>query len=68
MGKVYMCIIYRTRKYYTPRDTISDILQAVLGINFSIIRTKIKVEYKAIESILGIQSSKIRKKALRTLS
>jgi len=37
-------------------------------MNFSITRTKVEVEYKAMESVLSIQSSKMKKKALRTLS
>ena len=46
--------MYRVRKYHVPRDKIGNILRAILGVNFSIIRTKMKAKCKAIESILGI--------------
>ena len=68
MDRVYIYIVYKARKYHVPQDIIYDILQAILGINFSVTRTKVKAEYKAIKSILNIQSSKIRKRTSHTLS
>ena len=47
---------------------MGDVLRAVLGVNFSVIRTKMEAECEAMESVLSVQSSKMRKRALRTLS
>ena len=47
-------MVYRVRKYHAPRDKVGDMLRAILGINFSVIYTKIKAKYEAIKSMLGI--------------
>jgi len=54
VGKVYIYIIYKVRKYYVPRDVVCNILRVILGVNFSVIYIKVEVEYKAIKSIFGI--------------
>ena len=54
MGRVYIYMVYRARKYYVPQDIICDILRAILGVNFSVIHTKMEAKYKAMESILSI--------------
>ena len=54
MGRVYIYMVYRARKYYVPQDIICDILRAILGVNFSVTYTKVKVEYKVMESVFGI--------------
>jgi len=33
---------------------VGDVLRAVLGVNFSVVRTKMEVECKVIESVLGV--------------
>jgi len=47
-------VVYRARKYHAPRDKVGDVLRAVLGVNFSVVRTKMEVEYKVIKSVLGV--------------
>jgi len=40
----------------------------VLGVNFLVARIKVEAECKVMESVFGVQSSKMRKRALCTLS
>jgi len=47
-------VVYRVRKCYIPRNKVGDVLRVVLGVNFSVIRTKIKVECKVIKSVLSV--------------
>ena len=48
-------MVYRVRKCYVPRNKVGDVLRAVLGVNFSVIRTKMEVEYEVIKNMLSIQ-------------
>ena len=59
---VCVCVVYRARKCHAPRDEVGDVLRAVLGVRFSIARTKVGVESEQRESVLGVQSRKMRKK------